>query len=97
MANPKIAARLDYFLTDPNNVAAEQETVDCQTDVFLPKKPEPEYVPMKTGIDVYTQVEDGELFDFESEVRPIVQVICTKTLEQGLLELEEEDEIEGMN
>lgn len=29
MANPKIVPRLDYFLTDPNNIPAVKETVDC--------------------------------------------------------------------
>ena len=81
MANPKIEPRLDYFLTDPENQPALKTGVDCQTDTFLPKAPELPYVPMKTGIDVYTQVEDGELFNFNTEVKPIVNVICTKTLE----------------
>lgn len=54
MANPKIEARLDYFLTDPKNEASNKTGVDCQTDTFLAKPAEPPYVPMKTGIDVYT-------------------------------------------
>ena len=37
---------------------------------------------MKTGVDAATQVEDGELFDFDAEVEPILEVLVGKTLEQ---------------
>ncbi len=37
-------------------------------------------MPKKTGVDVNTQVEDWELFAFDKEVLPIVDVIVTKTL-----------------
>ena len=81
LPNPRIEAKLDYFLTDNQNKLVETSSVDCQVDKFREKVREKEYVSMKTGIDVYTQVEDGELFDFDSEVAPIVNVICCKTLE----------------
>ena len=63
----------------------------------MKKPPSPKYIPKKTGIDTATQVEDVfykklnfklELFDFSREVRPIVNVIVTKTLEQSMLEIE---------
>jgi hypothetical protein len=41
--------------------------------------PEQLYIPKKTGIDAFTQVENDELFNFEREVEPIVQVLITKT------------------
>jgi len=34
------------------------------------------------------------LFDYEREVQPIINVLLTKTVEQALLEVEEETEIE---
>jgi len=49
--------------------------------LLKPLKKEKDFVPMKIGIDVYTQIEDYELFDFDREVKPIVNVMCTKTLE----------------
>lgn len=58
--------------------------------------PEQLYIPKKTGIDAFTQVENDELFNFDREVEPIVQVLITKTIEQGLLELEEEIELQNM-
>ncbi|KAI8608289.1 radial spokehead-like 2, partial [Chytriomyces sp. MP71] len=42
---------------------------------------------------VATQVYEGELFDFDFEVEPILEVIVGKTLEQALMEVAEEDEL----
>jgi len=53
-------------------------------------------VPRRTGVDVETQVWDNDLFLFEREVRPILDVLADKTLEQSLLELEEESELQNM-
>merc|ERR1719498_898956 len=43
-----------------------------------------------------TQVEDGELFVFDFEVEPILEVLINKTLEQSIMEVEEEYEIDSM-
>ena len=51
-------------------------------------------MPKKTGIDKITQIEDYELFDYDREVQPILNVLLTKTVEQSLLEVEEETELE---
>lgn len=74
----------------------EEDTAEAQTDELLPEAPPNEYLPQKTGIDVFTQVEDGELFDFNVEVEPLLDVLVNKTLEQSLMEVEEEHEIESM-
>jgi len=41
---------------------------DTQTDPFLDRPPSPLYVPAKTGVDVETQIYEGDLFDFDVEV-----------------------------
>lgn len=79
--NPRIEANLQFFLIDSNNQPPQQSSIDTQTDQFKEKPKEPEYVPKKTGIDCSTQVEDNELFEFDNEVTPIVDVIVTKTLQ----------------
>jgi hypothetical protein len=66
---------------------------ESQTDVFLPEVPEREFVPMKTGIDAETQINPGDLFNFDLEVAPILDVLVTKTLEQALTEVDDEDEL----
>lgn len=77
-------------------VVVETGTVEAQTDEFLPEPPPEQYLPQKTGVDVSTQVEDGELFNFDYEVEPILDVIVNKTLEQSIMEVEEEYEMERM-
>jgi len=69
------------------------DTVEAQTDEFLPEPPPEQYQPQKTGIDESTQVEDGELFIFDFEVEPILEVLINKTLEQSIMEVEGENEI----
>lgn len=60
-----------------------------QTDAFSNPAPVEEYIPLKTGIDKDTQVEDvTELFDFNEEVKPLLEVIVHKTLEQALYEVD---------
>ena len=66
----------------------------CQTDEFLPKPPSPKYIPKKTGIDQVTQIGDYDLFDYDREVQPILNVLLSKTCEQAILEVEEETELE---
>lgn len=62
--------------------------------MFAPRPETPQYVPKKTGIDKITQIEDYDLFDYDREVQPILNVLLTKTIEQSLLEVEEETELE---
>eukprot|EP00049_Salpingoeca_infusionum_P008145 m.131956 g.131956 ORF g.131956 m.131956 type:complete len:466 (-) comp13927_c0_seq4:1452-2849(-) len=67
-----------------------------QTDAFLDRPPSPLFVPPKTGIDVATQILEGELFDFDIEVKPILEVLVGKTLEQALMEVMEEEELDRL-
>ncbi|KAL1139056.1 hypothetical protein AAG570_009117 [Ranatra chinensis] len=73
-----------------------EATIGIQTDYFLDRPPSPIYVPTKTGIDASTQIYPGELFDFDTEVRPILEVLVGKTIEQSLIEVLEEEEVEAI-
>ena len=95
-ATGRIEVDLQYFLTDQKDVKPNDSEIGAQTDEFLPKPPDQIYVPKKTGKDVHTQIEDGDLFSFNSEVQPILNVLTSKTLEQALLEVEEESEMSAM-
>lgn len=66
--------------------------VDTQTDVFLEEPPEPEFIPRKTGVDVETQVENEEVFDFDRDVAHILEVVISKSCEQSLMEVRQEEE-----
>lgn len=74
----------------------EEADVDCQTDGFLDRPPSPLFVPAKSGADASTQILDGELFDFDIEVKPILEVLVGKTLEQSLIEVLEEEELANL-
>ena len=72
-----------------------------QTDVFRPKPIEREYytrnLPKKRGIDASTQIEtEDNLFDFDWEVEPLLNVLIGKNLELDLMEVEEEAELEAI-
>ncbi|XP_027702385.1 radial spoke head protein 3 homolog isoform X2 [Vombatus ursinus] len=67
--------------------------MECQTDAFLDRPPTPLFIPAKTGRDVATQILEGELFNFDIEVKPMLEVLVGKTIEQALLEVLEEEEL----
>ncbi|XP_060518707.1 radial spoke head protein 3 homolog isoform X2 [Cylas formicarius] len=70
--------------------------VCTQTDLFLERPVSPFYVPAKTGADVDTQIYPGDLFDFDLEVQPILEVLVGKTVEQALIEVLEEEELASL-
>jgi radial spoke head protein 3 len=82
----------DDFLEELTDRPVETEAA-TQTDVLLDKPPLPLFVPDKSGIDADTQVDVGELFDFDLEVAPILEVLVGKTLELSMLEVLEEEEL----
>lgn len=52
------------------------------------------YVPKPPGVEIATQIQDGELFDFDLEVEPILEVLIGRSLVQATYELIEEHERE---
>ncbi|XP_051908531.1 radial spoke head protein 3 homolog isoform X2 [Hippocampus zosterae] len=71
----------------------ELSHIECQTDPLLDRPATPLFIPAKSGKDVATQIEEGELFDFDREVQPLLEVLIGKTIEQSLLEVMEEEEL----
>jgi hypothetical protein len=39
----------------------EEADVEVQTDAFLDRPPSPMFVPAKTGVDIQTQIIDGDV------------------------------------
>ncbi|KAM5165371.1 radial spoke head protein 3 homolog [Mantella aurantiaca] len=74
----------------------EEKDMECQTDAFLDRPPTPLFIPAKTGVDIATQILEGELFDFDLEVKPVLEVLIGKTIEQALLEVMEEEELANL-
>ncbi len=50
----------------------------------------------QSGVDEETQIEAGDLFDFDYEVAPLLDVLVGKTLEQALAEALREDELSAI-
>lgn len=65
----------------------------CQTDLFLQRPATPPYVSAKVGVDATTEIIEGELFDFDAEVQPILETLIGRTLQQALTEVIHEEEI----
>lgn len=72
-----------------------EEDVGTQTDPFMDRPDSPLFIPEKSGVDAFTQIEE-DLFDFDFEVEPILEVLVGKTLEQSMLEVMEEEELAEM-
>ncbi|XP_003706939.2 radial spoke head protein 3 [Megachile rotundata] len=85
----------DLFLEELSEKPDESE-VATQTDYFLDRPPTPQPCPQKVGEDVSTQIEPGDLFDFDYEVQPILEVLVGKTMEQALIEVLEEEEVAAL-
>lgn len=69
---------------------------EVQTEFNIEKPPVRHYLPVKSGVNKETQIWDGELFDFDYEVEPILQVLLGKTLEHSRMEVLEEEELRVM-
>jgi hypothetical protein len=85
----------DKYLEELTERTVEFEA-ETQTDFLLDRPPSPLFMPAKIGVDVETQIEDGELFDFDVECEPVLEVLVGKTLEQSMMEVLEEEELESL-
>lgn len=85
--------------TDPYleeiHVSKKEQALGTQTDPFLDRPSTPLFVPKLSGKSMATQIEDGDLFDFDREVEPILEVLMGKTIEQSLMEVLEEEELKS--
>nr|CEL72277.1 TPA: radial spoke 3 protein [Toxoplasma gondii VEG] len=72
---------------------AREFMAETQTEPWMDKPPTPMFRPHREEVHVATQILDGDLFDFEEEVVPILEVIVGKVLEQSITEVLEEEEL----
>ena len=71
-----------------------KEKVEDVPYFFEDRPKTPKYIPPPKGKDEETQIIDGELFDFEMEVKPILEVLVGRSVIQAQYELIEEYERE---
>lgn len=74
---------------------APEEEIGVQTDAALNRPPAPLFVPAPSGVDAVTQIVAGDpdLFDFDFESAPLVEVLVGRTMEQALAEVAQEREL----
>jgi len=80
------------ILTD-KPLESEKEAL---TDFYIDRPVNRLFVYKKDGVDQEAQIWEGDLFDFDTEVEPILQVLLGKALEQGRMEVLEEEELKVM-
>jgi len=85
----------DEFLEEIKDKADEMNQ-ETQTAPYMDQPQSPLFVRGKIGEDKKTQIEDGDLFDFDLEVQPILEVLVGKTLHLSMLELMQEEELEAI-
>jgi len=85
----------DSYLEELTERTVEFEA-ETQTDFLLDRPPSPLFMPAKIGVDIETQIEEGELFDFDVECEPVLEVLVGKTLEQSMMEVLDEEELESL-
>lgn len=79
-------------LSDYGNMVDEQL---LEPDYFIDKAPEAVFVPEEKGLDKQTWMEerkDPDLYDFDLEAEPTLQVLVGKALELARIEVIEEHE-----
>lgn len=82
---------LEELEAKPTGASAE-----TQTDLFLEKPPTPPYIPAKIGIDAATEIEDGDLFQFDEEAQPLIDALVDSVLEISVLEVAHEQEVSAI-
>lgn len=70
--------------------------IEVQTQDYIDRPQTPLFTPVKNGEDKGTQIDKGDLFDFDEEVEPIINVLTFKTLEESRMEVLEEEELKEM-
>ena len=85
-------SQTDEYLEELTDRPPEKEAT-TQTDALMDRPPSPLFKPAKIGVDKYTQIEPGDLFNFDVEVEPVLEVLVGKTLEQAMDEVLEEEEL----
>jgi hypothetical protein len=78
-------------LDDHHNMVDEYR---LEPDYFIDRAPDAIFVPYEEGKTKATQIFEGDrdLFDFENEVEPVLQVLVGKSIEHARIEVIEEYE-----
>ena len=94
-----LSIQTDEYIESLTDKPACQE-MGIATEFYLDRPPVPLFQPKMPAKENCkgTQIFDGDcdLFDFDAEVEPMLNVLCLKTLEQARMEVLEEEELRIM-
>ncbi|XP_031620238.1 radial spoke head protein 3 homolog B isoform X1 [Contarinia nasturtii] len=79
---------LEELLVKPSDFS-----VECQTDLYLYDIPNVPYMSSKSGVDVATETNMEELYNFDEEVQPILDSLVEISMKQALSEFMQEEEM----
>mmetsp|Transcript_19722 Transcript_19722/g.27355 ORF Transcript_19722/g.27355 Transcript_19722/m.27355 type:complete len:358 (-) Transcript_19722:307-1380(-) len=88
-------AQTDNFLEELHDKPYEAE-ISTQTDHLLDYPTAPLFKPKPSGVSKATEILPGDLFDFDLEVEPILEVLIGKSLDHALMEVLEEEELKEL-
>ncbi|CAL5994042.1 Radial-spoke_protein [Hexamita inflata] len=81
----------NYLEALPDKI--EEQTHETQTDPMQEVREPAVYREPPQGVEKDTQIFDGDLFNFDREVQPILDVLVGSVLQQSLTEFADEEEI----
>ncbi|KAL2622630.1 hypothetical protein R1flu_002835 [Riccia fluitans] len=64
-----------------------------QTDDFLDRPATPLFIPWKSGPDKETQIYENDLFNFDMEIEPLLEVLVGRSIEQAVMEVMEDHQL----
>ena len=65
-----------------------------ERDYYVDEAPYPEFKPRERGLDYGVQIERADLFDFDLEVRPLIEILVGRSVVSAINELQEDKEKE---
>ena len=89
----KIQTDNNRIPTRKSELKGKEREAETQTSAEFKAAIPVRFVSKTSGIDEQTQIEDTDLFDFETEVKPMLEVLVERSMNTAVLELKEELEI----
>lgn len=66
-----------------SDVSRQMDEFDVEPDFYIDMAPDAIFVPELDGVDKQNHVDTNSIYDFESEARPVLQVLVGKALDQA--------------
>jgi len=88
----RVPVPLHLYLEEQREETVRHEE-HTQTDALMERPPSPIYRPKKRGVDLGIQVDNEEVFNFDRDIQPLLEVLVGKVLDQSLMEVKEESEL----